>query len=658
MKNEIVFLLASLSMGGAERVACSLANWIVNNTKSNVTILMIGKEKPAYQIDKKINIVRFESDKDKSRIRNIIDRLRFCKHSFKKINPNIVFAMFPKTELYGLMFKPKHSVLIGSERCNINELNFCRKILSKLCSKKCDGFIFQTERIKKYYPKTLALKSTVIYNAMSNDKVLNLKYDNIEKENIITAMGRLDVQKGFDVLIKSFKKVSESHSNYKLLIFGDGAEKSRLEMLIKEMKLNDKVILCGNDPNAIYTIAKSKVFVLSSRYEGMPNALIEAMSSGTACVATDCDFGPRELIKDGATGILVPVNDIETLSNTIIYLIENESLRKNIEREKIKIKEKLDTNIIFNQYYEYFIKVLFNKKEKTKTSNFIYRILCSLDRRGLLKFLPDKLYLKLFYFFKMGYRLNLKEPITFNEKLQWLKLYDRKLFYSKLVDKYDVRDYVTSKIGKEYLIPLIGKYERFEDIDFEKLPNQFVIKCTHDSGSVIICKDKNNFNIDKAKEKINESMKKNYYYLGREWPYKNVKPRIIIEKFMNDKEKEEINDYKFFVFNGKMKFYIICSDRSKSVKFTFFDRKNEFIKISQCDCEYDKNVSKPINFKKMIKLSEKLAGDIPQLRVDFYEINNKIYFGELTFFDSSGFGKFEPEVWDVMIGKMLNLPKK
>lgn len=284
-------------------------------------------------------------------------------------------------------------------------------------------------------------------------------------------------------------------------------------------------------------------------------------------------------------------------------------------------------------------------------------IVINLMNRGFFSFLPDKLYLMWKYRLYFGRKLNLNNPVTFNEKLQWLKLYDRNPLYTKLVDKYEVRKYIADTIGEEYLIPLIGIYDKVEDIDFEKLPNQFVMKCTHDSGSAIVCKNKSSFDWTENKKKIKKSLKRNYYYYGREWPYKNVKPRIIIEKYISD-NNSDLNDFKYFVFNGKMKFYIICSDRSKSVKFTFFDRKNEFIKISQCDCEYDKNVSKPINFKKMIKLSEKLAGDIPQLRVDFYEINNKIYFGELTFFDSSGFGKFEPEVWDVMIGKMLNLPKK
>lgn len=280
-----------------------------------------------------------------------------------------------------------------------------------------------------------------------------------------------------------------------------------------------------------------------------------------------------------------------------------------------------------------------------------------LMNKGVFSFLPDKIYLKWKYKIYFGKKLDLDNPSTFNEKLQWLKLNDRNPFYTELVDKYEVRKYVADTIGKEYLIPLIGVYEKFKDINFEELPSQFVIKCTHDSGSVFVCKDKNTFDYKKCEKQINKALKRKYFGIHREWPYKNVKPRIIIEKYMNE-FTDDINDYKFFVFNGKIKFYIICSDRSNSVKYTFFDAENNFMKISQCGCKYDENVTKPVNFIKMENLAKELAKDIPQLRVDFYEVNNKVYFGELTFYDSAGFGKFEPEEWDLKIGQMLTLPKK
>lgn len=360
MEKEIVFLSSKLLMGGAERVACSLANWIVKNTNDNVTFLIFGDSDIPYELDKKVKIVSIQFN-SKNKTKNILDRINFCKNHFKEIKVDIIFAMFPIIELYALLSKPKHSVLIGSERCNINETSIFRKLLSRFCSKRCDGFIFQTERIKSFYPKLAQNKSTVIYNAMSNKKVLDMDINSIKKENLITAMGRLDEQKGFDILIKSFKKASLLYPGYKLLIFGEGNERNNLDKLIKDLDLKDRVVLCGNDPDAVKTIAKSKVFVLSSRYEGMPNALIEAMATGTACISTDCDFGPRELIIDGENGLLTPVNDIESLSNKIIYLLNNDSIRETIEKNAILIKDKLDLNIICKQYYDYFEKVLFKK---------------------------------------------------------------------------------------------------------------------------------------------------------------------------------------------------------------------------------------------------------------------------------------------------------
>ena len=277
-------------------------------------------------------------------------------------------------------------------------------------------------------------------------------------------------------------------------------------------------------------------------------------------------------------------------------------------------------------------------------------------RQYIFRIIPDKLYLKIIFRIKIGKKLNLKDPKTFNEKLQWLKLYDRNPKYTMMADKYKVREYVKEKIGEEYLIPILGVYDKFDDIDFNKLPNKFVIKCNHDSGSVIICKDKKKFNQKVAKKKIDRAMKYNYFYVGREWQYKNIERKIIIEEYLN-KLDGDVKDYKFFIFNNHFVYSFVCSNRQEKVKFTFFDKNGKFIDIKQGGADNDKNVKLPINYKKMIKLSETLAKGTTELRVDFYEVEGKIYFGELTFFDSSGFAKFEPEEWDEKIGSWLKLPK-
>lgn len=277
--------------------------------------------------------------------------------------------------------------------------------------------------------------------------------------------------------------------------------------------------------------------------------------------------------------------------------------------------------------------------------------------RELYKYIPDKLYLKLMYFRVFHKRLNLKNPQTFNEKLQWLKLYDRKPLYTKLVDKYEVREYIKETIGEEYLIPLLGVWNSFDEIDFESLPEQFVLKCTHDSGGIRICKDKKVFDYTEAKKFFEERMKKNYYYAGREWPYKDVEPRIIAEKLMGDYSCQELKDYKMMCFNGKVQCTFVCSDRfaSSGLKVTFFDNDWRVLPFERHYPKSSINISKPKCFNKMINLSEKLTTDIPFARIDFYEIEGKVYFGEITFYPGCGFEEFNPDCWDRKLGALINL---
>lgn len=260
----------------------------------------------------------------------------------------------------------------------------------------------------------------------------------------------------------------------------------------------------------------------------------------------------------------------------------------------------------------------------------------------------------------MKKKLNLKKPQTFNEKLQWLKLYNRNPEYTKMVDKYEAKKYVADIIGEEYIIPTLGVWNNVEDIEFENLPNQFVLKCTHDSGGVIICKDKKNFNIENAKKKLKYSLKQNFYYKGREWPYKNVKPRIIAEEFMCDDNTDELNDYKFMCFNGKVKCSFTCTERrsSSGLKVTFFDNEWHKMPFERHYPSSDKEIKKPINYDLMLRISERLSQNMDFVRVDLYEINGKVYFGELTFFPGCGMEEFIPDKWDKTLGNWLELTKK
>ena len=275
------------------------------------------------------------------------------------------------------------------------------------------------------------------------------------------------------------------------------------------------------------------------------------------------------------------------------------------------------------------------------------------------KVFHDKMYLKLFFRIRMGKRLNLENPQTFNEKLQWLKLYYRKPELTKMVDKYESKKYVSELIGEEYLIRTLGVWDSFAEIDFNTLPDQFVLKTTHDQGGVVICKNKNDFDIESAKRKLTKHLKFEHYYLSREWPYKNVKPRIIAEKYIVDESKGELIDYKFFCFNGEPKALFVATERQTgNVKFDYYDMDFNRLKLAQAYEASEKGIEKPIGFEKMVKLASILSTDHPHVRVDFYNINGKVYFGELTFFHHGGHTPFHPEEWDYKFGSWINLPKK
>ena len=276
---------------------------------------------------------------------------------------------------------------------------------------------------------------------------------------------------------------------------------------------------------------------------------------------------------------------------------------------------------------------------------------------GLLNWLPDAVYLKGCFRAKMGYKLDLENPKTFNEKLQWLKLHDRNPAYTQMVDKYAVREYIKNTIGEKYLIPLLGVWDSFDEIDFDKLPNQFVLKCNHDSGTVIICKDRNTFDIKDARKRVTRALKRNYYYSGREWPYKNVKPKIIAEKYMVDESGVELKDYKLFAFNGDIKLIQVDFDRFGNHRRNIYTPKWKLVPLSILYPSDDKvQIEQPQPLDKLIDLASTLSNKIPHVRTDFYIINEDIYFGELTFYHGSGYEPFYPESYNAKMGEWIELP--
>ena len=289
------------------------------------------------------------------------------------------------------------------------------------------------------------------------------------------------------------------------------------------------------------------------------------------------------------------------------------------------------------------------------------RIFDGLRRRHLLDWLPDRVYLQLAFRAFLGKPLRLKHPQTLNEKLQWLKLYDRKPEYTMMVDKYRVRDYIKAQLGEEYLIPLLGVWDDPDDIDFDALPNQFVLKCNHNSGlGMCICKDKSQLDIPAVKAELRKGLAQNYYLTGREWPYKDVPRKIICEKYMVDESGTELKDYKIDCFNGQAKIMLRVQGRfsGSAVLANYYtrDRQELLFRWGFARNEHPQ----PWNpaYDEMFALADRLSRNIPHLRVDFYLVNGRIYFGELTFFDGSGFDKIEPETWDYTLGSYLQLPEK
>lgn len=274
---------------------------------------------------------------------------------------------------------------------------------------------------------------------------------------------------------------------------------------------------------------------------------------------------------------------------------------------------------------------------------------------------PDKAYIKWNYKIHTGDSLNLKSPSTFQEKLSWMKLHYHIPLHSKLVDKYAVRDIIKEKIGEEYLVPLLGVYDSFDDINFDSLPNQFVLKCSHDSGSVVICKDKSIFDFNYAKKTIVSHMKVNHFYRSREWPYKNVKPRILCEPYLKDDNAVDRPDYKFLCFNGEPKIMLVLTDRGSedTQKMNYYNMNWELLPITEKI--YPNNPlpdKKPECFDQMIEFSKILSNGIPFVRVDFTSVNGKLYFGELTFYHNGAQRKLFPSEWNRILGDWLTLPSK
>lgn len=380
-------------------------------------------------------------------------------------------------------------------------------------------------------------------------------------------------------------------------------------------------------------------------------------------------FGAGELGKNAAYDLL------KSAGHRVDFYFDNYVTPETVIRDNVKVKEleylykNKDTikvilavssknqNIIANQLSDHGVKNIF-----MIDTSVLSQIMESVDKADdIVKtryhaLYDNKEYLAEKFRKATGYELNFDNPQTFNEKLQWLKLYDHNPDYTTMADKLTAKRYVADKVGEEYVVPLLGVWDKFEHIDFNQLPEQFVLKCTHDSGSVVLVKDKEKLDYEMTKTKLNIALSTNYYWVGREWPYKNIKKRIIAEPYMEN--PENMADYKFLCFHGKVKMIFTCTERFErtGLKVTFFDlnwKKQNFERHYPAS---SKEIDKPKNLELMIELAEQLSQGIPFVRVDFYEIKGRVYFGEMTFFPGGGMEEFRPEEWDTFLGKWIELP--
>lgn len=278
---------------------------------------------------------------------------------------------------------------------------------------------------------------------------------------------------------------------------------------------------------------------------------------------------------------------------------------------------------------------------------------------GLFNSWSDERFIRYAYRRSIGRALDLENPKGFNEKLQWLKLHDRRPEYTTMVDKYEAKKYFAAKIGEEYIVPTLGVWDSFDEIDFDALPEQFVLKCTHDSGGIVICRDKSSLDIAAAREKMNKRLARNFFWLGREWPYKDIKPRIIAEPYLVDESETELKDYKLMCFNGQVKCSFTNSNRygSEGMYVNFYDNDWKPMPFVR---HYPRNpveIEKPVCFAEMKRIAEELSEGITFVRIDFYQINKRPVLGEITFFPGNGLEEFSPYEWDLELGSWISLPE-
>jgi glycosyltransferase involved in cell wall biosynthesis len=659
---RVIFIMPAMPGGGAERVVTILSEYLVDQDYS-VTICLMNRNQVDYQLPVKVLVDTRYINKCTGIIKSA---RRFCDlRSMLKKNKDAVFiSFFSMFNIYllaaGLGLKRR---IIVSERLDPAKsipakkwLIVCRNILYRKATK----IVFQTPDAMAYFDEKVRMRGVIIYNPIKDG--LPERYT-AERRKVVVSFARLEPQKNYPLLIDAFSLFVFKHPEYRLSIYGKGSCEDLLANKVKQAGLEDKVTLHGFDPDVHEKIRDCAMFVLPSDYEGLSNAMLEAMGMGLPCICTDCPPGGAKLfINNGINGFLTPVGDAYQMFEAMDQLADDPDLAGRISREAEKIKTQLSKNIICGLWEQ-----IIADQARGEVSRMMHWLTQYIDKHKsrfvhvlnykICRILPDTVFLRLNYRIRFGTKLNLKNPATFNEKMQWMKLYDRKPEYSKLADKYEVKDYIAKKIGEKYVVPLYGVFGRYGEIDFSRLPAQFVLKPTHTSGDVFLCDDKSKVDYDQLKRTINQWLRRQYYWVNREWHYKNITPRIICEKYLTNRSDTELKDFKFMCFHGEVKYCIVCANRKSSGGLTmdYYDMNWQHLPIKHAWPNNDSLFDKPKHFAEMVGMAKTLAKDMPFIRVDLYDTEEQPYFGELTIFPGSGYGPFSPNTYDYMLGSWIHL---
>lgn len=693
---RIIFVIPQLTNGGAQREMAAYANKLVEMGE-DVHIVSIDTINEDYIVDGRVqrHLFQYDGYSNTNKVKDVQPKARKRNKPFRKIRgklsrlrkilkavamlrglkPNVIIPIFPSPSLDAgiqLMAMFSKAKILFPVRNNLEKRYPEKKETHdwQIKSILADSIWVQVNEQRKFFPDYMQKKIFEVRNILDRS-FLDISRVDREKVRSFISVGRINPQKNQKMLIRAFARMLErtGDQDATLTIYGSSKDYKKTEEelidLISQYKLENRVFLAGRVIDIEAQYAKADAFILSSNYEGCPNALMEAMAAGLPCISTDCPTGPSAIIENNKNGLLVPVGDAEEMSRAMEYLIRNPQRANEFGRAaKERMKEWESTEELAEQLLTHLKRIC----ETNTTSEKLYEAkqYWCIPRRVSFKIhnfvLPDGPFLKWRYKRDVGKKLHLRDPKNLTEKIQWLKLYNRRPEYTKLVDKYEVKKIMAERLGEEYVIPAIGIWDRFEDIDFTQLPEQFVLKCTHDSGSIVVCTDKSQFNIKAAGEKLSQYLKEKNYRRTREWVYKHVKPRIIAEPYIDSLGKPDSMEYKLTCFDGKVGFAAIYTgiahEKKEERTVAHFDRDYNYIPFRTIG-EYTKVIpEKPREWDELIRLSEKLSSGIPYVRVDWYIHHGKLYFGEMTFYPVAGFMKFDPPEYDRIWGDKLTLPKE